>query len=86
MEIQVRVNTGGLVVGMVWRLNWSESLIATMPEINIRSNSVTSCLSNVNFMSNNNSYNYCTIVLEIIIHHGLVQICSGKMKPVIWRA
>ena len=71
VEIQVRVNTGGLVVGVVRRLNWSESLIATMPENKIMSNSVTSCL-------NNNPYNYCTIGLEIII---LVQFA---VKAVIW--
>ena len=32
METQVRVNTGGSVVGVVWRLNWSGPVVSTTPE------------------------------------------------------
>ena len=32
VETQVRVNTGGSAVGVVWRLNWSGSVMVGAPE------------------------------------------------------
>ena len=34
MEIQVSVNIGGSAVGVVWRLNWTGSVIVTSPNYN----------------------------------------------------
>ena len=33
VETQVRVNTGGSAVGVVWRLNWSGPVMAGAPEV-----------------------------------------------------
>ena len=33
VEIQVRVNTGGSAVGVVWRLNWSGPVMVGAPEV-----------------------------------------------------
>ena len=32
VETQVRLNTGGSAVGVVWRWNWIGTVIATTPE------------------------------------------------------
>ena len=34
VEIQVSVNIGGSAVGVVWRLNWTGSVIVTSPNYN----------------------------------------------------
>ena len=36
VEIQVSVNIGGSAVGVVWRLNWTGSVIVTSPNYNER--------------------------------------------------
>ena len=33
VETQVRVNTGGSAVGVVWRLNWSGPVMVGAPEV-----------------------------------------------------